>query len=82
MLKPVAAVSWSGGKDSYLALHRAAASFLNSPPSSEGAAEWPASGPENRGSMMSRGSDSSTFRQVCTRGQIWFAALVCKTSRP
>jgi diphthine-ammonia ligase len=27
MLKPKAAVSWSGGKDSYLALHRAAASF-------------------------------------------------------
>jgi diphthine-ammonia ligase len=27
MLKPIAAVSWSGGKDSYLALHRAAASF-------------------------------------------------------
>jgi hypothetical protein len=57
--------------------------ILYSPPSSEGAAEWPASGPENRGSMMmSRGFDSSTFRQVCTRGQIWFAALVCKTSRP
>jgi len=27
MLRPKAAVSWSGGKDSYLALHRAAASF-------------------------------------------------------
>ena len=27
MLKPKAAVSWSGGKDSYLALHRAAVSF-------------------------------------------------------
>src|SRR5205823_4892035 len=27
MLKPKAAVSWSGGKDSYLALHRSAASF-------------------------------------------------------
>lgn len=27
MTKPKAAVSWSGGKDSYLALHRAAASF-------------------------------------------------------
>jgi diphthine-ammonia ligase len=27
MLKPTAAVSWSGGKDSYLALHRASASF-------------------------------------------------------
>src|SRR5438128_8303538 len=27
MLKPKAAVSWSGGKDSYLALYRAAASF-------------------------------------------------------
>ena len=26
-MKPKAAVSWSGGKDSYLALHRAAASF-------------------------------------------------------
>jgi hypothetical protein len=29
--------------------------ILYSPPSSEGAAEWTASGPENRGSMMSRG---------------------------
>jgi len=27
MTKPKAAVSWSGGKDSYLALHRAAAAF-------------------------------------------------------
>jgi diphthamide synthase (EF-2-diphthine--ammonia ligase) len=27
MLRPKAAVSWSGGKDSYLALHRAAVSF-------------------------------------------------------